>query len=115
MNETPSESLLRTRYRDWCSAQIVERIDALSPSEVWERAEADALAAQPGPDYPRLVGRLTASLVGELDLPSFDEWLVRYRRDPRSIERDLIGFAPVDADADTRTEAAQPSDAAPAA
>jgi hypothetical protein len=39
VGSTSEEPILRAKYLDWCSARIAERFLALSPDEIYQRAE----------------------------------------------------------------------------
>jgi hypothetical protein len=94
----------RAKYLDWCSAQVADHFLALSPDEIYELAEragreetasGSSLSASRGDEltsYRDTVERVTGVLAQQLDLPSFDEWVEMYRRDPAAIEARLLGF-----------------------
>lgn len=100
---TPEERELRVKYVDWCSARVAEHLLELSPEEAFDIAER---ASQPSSgrqlrmfdpgrsplSYPDVVRALTRSVSADLDLPGFAEWASRYREDPSSFERELLGF-----------------------
>lgn len=99
------DKVLRAKYLDWCSAQLADRFLALSPDEIFELAERaargdeqysgrslsasdeDGLAS-----YRAVVARVTEVLAGEMDLPSFAEWLDLYHADPATVEARLLGL-----------------------
>ena len=97
---------LQTRYYDWCSARIAERILALSPEELQSLGEryseteaTPAPVAAPGSFASAGVHALAEGAIravqAELRLPSFEGWLEEYRGDPERFDRDLIGlYAP---------------------
>jgi hypothetical protein len=83
---------------------LADRFLALSPDEIFELAERaahgdehsgrslsasdeDGLAS-----YRAVVARVTEVLAGEMDLPSFAEWLDLYRADPATVEARLLGL-----------------------
>ena len=99
--------MLRAKYLDWCSAQVADHFLALSPDEIFELAErssqSDAAVLQrPDPSsisdvdevsaYRAVVERVTEVLTHQLDLPTFDEWLELFRKNPGAVEARLIGF-----------------------
>lgn len=103
----PTPDDLRAKYADWCSAQMAERLLALSDDELWRRtrpsepsddapppASPEAAGASSSADHPQppLSERLILSLREELALPEFDDWAAAYREDPEPFERVLLGF-----------------------
>ncbi|HEX6309109.1 MAG TPA: hypothetical protein VFZ69_13020 [Longimicrobiales bacterium] len=98
--------MLRSKYLDWCSAQVADHFLALSPDEIFELAERASREEAAGPGRPRsasgsdedvsswqsLVQRVTEVLTDQLELPAFEEWLELYRRDPEAVESRLLGL-----------------------
>jgi hypothetical protein len=95
---------LRSKYLNWCAAQIARTIVSMPPEEVFRLASslASADADQPGstlPDqfdaaatataisYRSAVGLITDHLRGSLI--DFDSWLEEYRLAPESFDSDL--------------------------
>lgn len=99
----PETNDLRTRYTDWCSARIAEHLLALSPEEVFLLSERGVPSdATPAPDqasgsfslhsrYSRAERSIQAAHA-ELGLPSFEEWVAQYTRDPARFDADILGF-----------------------
>jgi hypothetical protein len=79
------------RYVDWCSAQVAKRFISLSPDEVWTQAAEHATQ----PDQSsilQLARALTMQIYEELELPTFESWLVSYKAEPERFDRDILGF-----------------------
>jgi hypothetical protein len=104
-SDAAGERELRAKYLDWSSAQLADHFLSLSPDEIFElaeRAERDhgvggrSLSASGGDDpfasYRLMVQRVTEVLTQQLDLPSFEEWLELYRRNPAAVEEQLLGL-----------------------
>jgi hypothetical protein len=96
---------MRAKYLDWCSARVADHFLALSPDEIFEIAERAGHADEgvgvrslsvntPAElsSYRAVVERVTGVLADQLDLPSFQEWLELYERDPAAVEAELLGF-----------------------
>ena len=52
MGNNRDDAVLRAKYLDWCSARIADRFLALSPDEIYERAEKATLG-QPAQASPQ--------------------------------------------------------------
>ena len=102
-------SVLRSKYHDWCSARIADRFVELSPEEIYELAHAGAEVqgrkaatasasmdagafSLEDPGYTELVQRVTEALATSMALPSFDEWIESYRREPSRYDKEMLGF-----------------------
>ena len=100
-------TVLRSKYHDWCSARVADRFVELSPEEIYELAsgslgldEESRMASAPGgagavslsAGYSEMVRRVTEVLATGMDLPTFEEWLESYRRDPARYEKEMLGF-----------------------
>ena len=108
-------AVLRSKYHDWCSARVADRFAELSPEEIYQLAHASGGEAEPisvrarggietsaGGDagvfsldeagYSELVRRVTEALATSIELPSFDEWVESYRREPDRYDREMVGF-----------------------
>ena len=97
-NEDP---VLRAKYLDWCSARIAERFLALSPDEIYERAEkaTNGAAESVAPEASlspfssqALVARVTNVLADEIELPTFEEWSAAYSEAPEEFDSEMLGF-----------------------
>ena len=107
-------AVLRSKYHDWCSARVADRFAELSPEEIYRLAHASGGEAEPtqvrtrGPaetsasdagvfaldtaGYSELVRRVTEALATSIELPSFEEWVESYRREPERYDREMVGF-----------------------
>ena len=97
---------MRAKYLDWCSAQLADHFLALSPDEIFQLAEraaheernpARSLSASMAEEdellsYRAVVERVTEVLAREIELPSLDEFIEMYERNPAPIEARLLGF-----------------------
>ena len=96
---------MRAKYLDWCSAQLADHFLALSPDEIFELAEraaqvervpARSLSASTEEDellsYRAVVERVTEVLARQVELPSLDEFIEMYERDPAPLEARLAGY-----------------------
>jgi hypothetical protein len=92
----PTETVLRAKYLDYCSARVAEVLLHLSPDEMYLLAqdaarEAGRVDADPL-RYDEMVRLATGRLSAGLALPSFEEWAEAYRQDPARFERELLGL-----------------------
>ncbi len=94
MASRDGESALRAKYTDYCSARMADAIVALSPSEVYALAAAEARkAGQSMPAaYTDAVLLATREIKARLTLPEFEEWARDYEDDPGKFDPYLIGF-----------------------
>ena len=112
--EDDEQAVLRSKYHDWCSARVADRFVALSPEEIYELAHAGGVDESGGgrmhgiPEasasrdagafsldeagYSELVRRVTEVLATSMELPSFEQWVESYRRDPARYDREMLGF-----------------------
>jgi hypothetical protein len=99
--EEAGERTLRAKYLDWCSARVAERFLDLSSEEIWalahpERGESsdptEGLPAPTDESYRVLVQRATEALLGQMSLPSYEEWRVEYERSPAHYDAEMLGF-----------------------
>jgi hypothetical protein len=103
------DRVLRAKYLDWCSARLAERFLRLTPDEIYELAhQASHTANDAAGDvsasmhhgenldaresFRSIVEQVTEVLASTLPLPSFDDWLGRYRESPDRYDRELLGF-----------------------
>ncbi len=91
-----NEPMLRTKYLDYCSAQVAEHLLSLSPDEIYLLAEAthrrDGAPGDRASSYDRMVQMATEGIVRRLALPEFERWAEDFARDPARYESDLLGF-----------------------
>ena len=68
-----NETMLRTKYLDYCSAQVAEHLLSLSPDEIYLLAEAthrrDGAPGDGAPSYDRMVQMATEGIIRRLELP----------------------------------------------
>lgn len=93
--EPPSESELRAKYLEYCSARISEVFLSLSDERTYQFLEEAATEA--GLDLASLgfqekMRIVTARLRDSIPLPAFAEWADEYREHPERFEPILIGL-----------------------
>ena len=88
------EEVLRSKYLDYCSAQVADLFVLLSPDQIYLLAQDAAREAGTGDDlsYEEIVRLATDRLAGKLVLPPFEVWVEDYRSHPEFYERYLMGF-----------------------
>ena len=94
MDRQDEDPVLRAKYRDYCSARVADALLALSPDEVYALAQSEARATgQVVPEaFHDKVNLATGRIRERLDLPEYDEWVLRYSEDPQAFEPFLMGF-----------------------
>lgn len=94
MERQDGDSVLRAKYRDYCSARMADAILSLSPEEIYSLAREEARATgQMAPDtYNDAIHLATARIRERLGLPEFEEWAPEYLVDPGKYERHMIGL-----------------------
>lgn len=92
--DSEEKSVLRAKYRDYCSARVADALLSLSPAEMYSLAEKEARAAgQVVPaSYNEAIRFATRSIRSGLNLPEFDAWAKEYRRDPGRFDAHLMGL-----------------------
>ena len=93
--EGPSESELRAKYLEYCSARLSEVFLSLSDEQTYRILEE--AAGQAGADVASLgfqskVRLVTGRLRESVPLPGFEEWADEYRRHPERFEPMLLGL-----------------------
>lgn len=87
---------LRSRYYDWCSAQIAEYLLQLPAGEVQPLLEAGCDGPLDRIDFLTsthpLAERLIRTAYHQLSLPPFEAWAEAYRVHPERYERELLGI-----------------------
>ena len=94
MADRDGESVLRAKYRDYCSARVADALLSLSPEEIYALAEGEARAAnQVSPtSYNDAIRFATRKIRDQLLLPEFENWATEYQRDPEKYEPYLMGL-----------------------
>lgn len=94
MADRDGESVLRAKYRDYCSACVADALLSLSPDEIFALAESEARAAdQVAPSsYNDAIRLATSKIRDRLELPEYADWVVEYTRDPARFEPYLMGL-----------------------
>lgn len=90
-----TDSTLRAKYLDYCSARISEIFLALSDDRIYDIMEEAAREAglEPGKlGYRTQVRLVTEKLRESVPLPEMDEWIREYRQDPEKFEPYLLGL-----------------------
>ena len=87
-----TDRVLRAKYFDWCSARIADHFVNLTTPEIYALADAAPHAASADASFQAVMERATETLAARMDLPSFEDWLEGYEKDPAGYEADLIGF-----------------------
>lgn len=79
-----SLTVLRAKYRDYCSARVFQIIQRKSPDEMFVFVKE--LARDSGrPEelsYDEMVRLATTRIYAEAGLPSFEDWVEEYRANP---------------------------------
>jgi hypothetical protein len=88
--------VLRAKYLDYCSARVADLLLRLTPDEMYVLAQDAARELEgrgDGPlSYTEIVRLATDRISRKLDLPDFPRWVVEYRADPESFEKELLGL-----------------------
>ena len=94
MVDENEESVLRAKYRDYCSAKVAEALLSLSPDDIYSLAETEARAAGQGApaSYNEAIRFATRSIRDRLDLPGFRAWAEEYKSDPGRFDPHLMGL-----------------------
>lgn len=90
-----TDSELRAKYLDYCSARISEIFLALSDDRIYGIMEEAAREAglEPGKlGYRTRVRLVTEKLHDSVPLPEMEEWIREYRQDPEKFEPYLLGL-----------------------
>ncbi len=116
MERQDGDSVLRAKYRDYCSARVADAILSLSPEEIYALAGAEARrGGRLAPEsYHEAIRLATGKIRDRLALPEFEEWAVEYRKSPERFDPHIIGLWKSEErarPAATRKEPGQPEDA----
>ena len=93
--EPPSESEVRAKYLEYCSARISEVFLSLSDERTYQFLEE--AASEAGLDLASLgfqekMRIVSAKLRDSIPLPAFADWAAEYREHPERFEPILIGL-----------------------
>ena len=95
-----AQDTLRAKYYDYCSARVADVLLGMAPDQIFVAAEEEArargLAGELG--YERMMKLATEQISRQIGLPTFDQWLEAYERDPDAIEGRLMGLWKSDAE-----------------
>lgn len=94
MAEKTDESVLRAKYRDYCSAKVADAVLSLAPEEIYAIAEAEArMSSSMAPaSYSDAIRFATRRIRDSLSLPRFEAWARDYRKDPSRYDSHLLGL-----------------------
>jgi len=94
MADRDGESVLRAKYRDYCSARVADALLSLSPDEIFALAEARAREAnQLAPNsYNDAIRLATGKIRDRLKLPEYESWTAQYLKDPGRFDPYLMGL-----------------------
>lgn len=97
-DEGDSPEVLRSKYHDYCSAQLADLLLFLSADEIYLLAQKAARDGGRPRDssYMAMVESATRWLASKVTLPPFEVWLEDYRKHPRDYEEYLMGFWELD-------------------
>lgn len=92
--ERDQDSVLRAKYRDYCSAKVADAVLSLPPEEIYALAQAEARAAnRVAPEsYNDAIRFATRRIRAKLDLPEYREWARAYRENPSRYDPELMGL-----------------------
>ena len=94
MGRQDGDSVLRAKYRDYCSARVADAILSLSPEEIYAlaRAEARSTGHMVPDSYNEAIRLATSKIRDRLALPEFEEWALEYRSNPDEFDPYIIGL-----------------------
>lgn len=94
MADRDGDSVLRAKYRDYCSARVADALLSLSPEEVFALAEAEARTSDRiAPNsHSEAIRLATGRIRDRLELPEFESWAAEYVKDPSRFDPYLMGL-----------------------
>lgn len=94
MANRDGDSVLRAKYRDYCSARVANALLSLSPEDIFALAEAQAReASQLAPhSYNDAIRLATGKIRERLKLPEYESWTSQYLEDPGRFDPYLMGL-----------------------
>ena len=90
-----SESVLRAKYADFCSAQLTEVFLSLSDERIYDLVEEEArIQDVEGGElgFRAMVRLATKRLRDSVPLPDFETWRRDYEAEPERYEKYLLGL-----------------------
>lgn len=91
-----SDSVLRAKYLDYCSARVAEVLLRLSADDMYllaqEVSKESGDEAEEVPSFNTIVRLATERISRELALPDFPQWAMEYKKDPEAFEQQLLGL-----------------------
>lgn len=94
MADRDGESVLRAKYRDYCSARVADALLSLSPEEIFALAQDQARRSNRlAPDsYNDAIRLATGRIRDRLKLPEYEAWAAEYLQDPGRFDPFLMGL-----------------------
>ncbi|MXX55396.1 MAG: hypothetical protein F4106_02360 [Gemmatimonadetes bacterium] len=94
MERQDGDSVLRAKYRDYCSARVADAILSLSPEEIYSlaRSEARSIGHMVPDSYNEAIRLATGRIRNRLALPEFEEWALEYRNNPDRFDPYILGL-----------------------
>ena len=90
-----TETVLRAKYADFCSAQLTEVFLSLSDEKIYEMVEEEAEIQELSPGnlgFRKMVQLATNRLRDSVPLPDFETWQRDYEAAPERYEKYLLGL-----------------------
>ena len=90
-----TETVLRAKYADFCSAQLTEVFLSLSDEKIYEMVEEEAEIQELRPGnlgFRKMVQLATSRLRDSVPLPDFKTWRRDYEAAPERYEKYLLGL-----------------------
>jgi hypothetical protein len=90
-----TETVLRAKYADFCSAQLTEVFLSLSDEKIYEMVEEEAKIQKLDPGnlgFRKRVQLATNRLRDSVPLPDFKTWRRNYEAAPERYEKYLLGL-----------------------
>lgn len=94
MADREGDSVLRAKYRDYCSARVADALLSLSPEEVFALAEAEARTSNriAPSSHNEAIRLATGRIRDRLELPEYKAWAAEYVKDPSRFDPYLMGL-----------------------
>ncbi len=94
-DEGQTDTVLRAKYADFCSAQLTEVFLSLSDDRIYDLVEEEARLQNVGGGklgFRMMVKLATKRLRDSVPLPDYDTWKEDYQAEPERYERYLLGL-----------------------